>query len=1313
MKVRALFPSLLVIGLLSSMAAPLGAAQEQTVTDAKTSLEHLEDQYRKGLITLQELKEAASGHSQESPGGVLLAPVPEDVFLEEDFETWPPAGWTIENNGGACVWERSSFTGRPNYAGGDGQCADADSDQCGSSSTMDTTMISPPVGLSDAPPGIFLEFVGAYNDIGVGDIAQVYVSPDGGLTWYLELQWDEDHSAYGPGEVVHIDLTPYVGNTAVVIAFRYVTTLWAWWFEVDQVRVLAPRPDLGESSKEVFPAKAAPGDILDYTVRIQNTGDATAHEVRMTDVIPDGTAYVPGSLGCSSGTCWHDVVADAVYWEGEVYMPLAPLEGRRPDPSPVSVPMNPDCLTDNVPVEGLPLDIGAPSAGAPAYRTDSAIYDNGPLVTHPGECSGVDASRVQGDLGMSTLGSGHQYSNGNRMADGFGVPDPGGWQIDTITFFAYQVSAPDSPSPIAGVYYQIWDGPPDDAGSSVVFGDLTTNRLLSSVWAGMYRDSDTSPCAADRAVFPNVAAVGTVLPPGTYWLDWTTDGDSYYSGPWAPPTTVSGETATGDALQYTTSWIPAVDAGTGTQQGMPFVIQGSVLPTEIEITFQVEVGDRPCGASVVNTALIEDPAALPVVVEASAEVWSTTLLHEDFEGVFPPAGWAVTDHAGTGEPGSVWNTDNPGGLSNPTGGSGPFAIVDDYLAGDGAAVETDMQLPPIDIPACYDTYLVFKTEYNNNSPSETAAVDISLDGGVTWDNLLTWNNRVLGPHTERVPLGGYAGATGAILRFYYNDGGTWGLWWAVDDVQIVGCVKEGVFLTPGFQEAAGCAGEVLPYALSLENCTGETETFDLYATGEYWPTWVEPAEVEVPSGGIVAVDAYVQEPCGAVGSDLVTIFAQSGSHTDSAEILSVASRGSAGEEWEVMAALPEGRVLQAVVGTDDHVYVIGGASDAGGGVPTATNFRYDIDSGAWDTVAPMPTALTNINGGLVWDKIYVPGGEGDANTYVYDISLDAWSSIPPSGTFEWAFQYAVAVDGDILYRLGGSVDDGAGFYISTNRVWALDTVSGLWTELPPMQQDRSSFSAGAIGGNLWAAGGVHFPGFAPEMTSEVFGGGVWSYAAAVPDGGGAYDRWSYNADATALGKLWVIGGRRDTAWDVLDHTGFYDPATDSWTTTPYLPLLNQGRVYLQGAAAGGYLFAIGGRDSMGSTIYDVNERLSVIPCDPVEANVEVKAPQLEVALRPGHTASMDLEICSSGTCPLEFEIEATTPWLGASAESGVLPTGWCETITLTFDATGMITGHYMATLEITNNDPDRPVVSLPAHLTVTGMYYLPLVFKCE
>jgi len=207
---------------------------------------------------------------------------------------------------------------------------------------------------------------------------------------------------------------------------------------------------------------------------------------------------------------------------------------------------------------------------------NTVLHNNGPLVTYiGGGYKGANASQRQNSLGMNIYGFGHQFKLGYRMADDFTVSSPQGWQVEQLTFYAYQTDFYTYPpsSTITGVYYQIWDGPPNSPASQVIFGDLTTNRLLESSWTHAYRVPDDNMTVNLRPIMANVASAGVFLPKGRYWLDWTTDG-SGTSGPWAPPITELGVTTTGDAMHYTTSWAPALDSGTSTQQGMPFLIQG-------------------------------------------------------------------------------------------------------------------------------------------------------------------------------------------------------------------------------------------------------------------------------------------------------------------------------------------------------------------------------------------------------------------------------------------------------------------------------------------------------------------------------------------------------------------------------------------------------------------------------------------------------------------------------------------------------------------------------------------------------------------
>ena len=249
-------------------------------------------------------------------------------------------------------------------------------------------------------------------------------------------------------------------------------------------------------------------------------------------------------------------------------------------------------LADNVRDIVNPADPGSytpPDPNSPTWAGPEAVlYDNGPLVTHPGGGGGgADASAVQTALGLTIYGFGHALSTGYRIADDFTVTDSGGWDVQTVTFFAYQTGS-GTTSTINHVNLQIWLGQPG-GGGSVVFGDTTTNRLASTSWSNIYRVLDTGLTDTQRPIMADVVNVGTNLVAGTYWLDWQTGG-TLSSGPWAPPISILGQTTTGNALQFdpsTSTWNPMIDSGASAQQGLPFIVEGLVVPVELQ-SFDIE-----------------------------------------------------------------------------------------------------------------------------------------------------------------------------------------------------------------------------------------------------------------------------------------------------------------------------------------------------------------------------------------------------------------------------------------------------------------------------------------------------------------------------------------------------------------------------------------------------------------------------------------------------------------------------------------------------------------------------------------------------
>jgi hypothetical protein len=210
----------------------------------------------------------------------------------------------------------------------------------------------------------------------------------------------------------------------------------------------------------------------------------------------------------------------------------------------------------------------------------AVLFDNGPLVTHPGGgFNGADASALQTAIGMGTYGFGHQVLNDNRIADDFTIPAGETWDITDITFFAYQTGSTTT-STITAVHFEIWDGIP--GASTLLFGDMATNRLVTTTWSGIYRVLDTGLTASNRPIMANTCSpMGSLqLGEGTYWIAWQTDG-SLSSGPWAPPVTILGQTTTGNGMQSLAgaAYAPVIDVG---GQGFPFIIEGTNGPISVE-----------------------------------------------------------------------------------------------------------------------------------------------------------------------------------------------------------------------------------------------------------------------------------------------------------------------------------------------------------------------------------------------------------------------------------------------------------------------------------------------------------------------------------------------------------------------------------------------------------------------------------------------------------------------------------------------------------------------------------------------------------
>jgi hypothetical protein len=212
----------------------------------------------------------------------------------------------------------------------------------------------------------------------------------------------------------------------------------------------------------------------------------------------------------------------------------------------------------------------------------AVLYSNGAVQTAAtgGGAAGnepVSATTAPDtSFGATCIGN----ATGFRLADDFTVP-AGGWTVNKVTVFGYQTQAApggSTASTMTGGILQIWRGVPGAAGSTVVFGDATTNRQTATSFSGVWRAASTTLTNVQRPIMAVEFGGLTVnLTPGTYYADYGITG-SGASGPFCPPNNVAAATNNGQQFNATTSvWGPVTDGGSLRPLDFPFVIDG--VPT--------------------------------------------------------------------------------------------------------------------------------------------------------------------------------------------------------------------------------------------------------------------------------------------------------------------------------------------------------------------------------------------------------------------------------------------------------------------------------------------------------------------------------------------------------------------------------------------------------------------------------------------------------------------------------------------------------------------------------------------------------------
>ncbi|MFY1046806.1 hypothetical protein [Chryseobacterium sp. GP-SGM7] len=163
------------------------------------------------------------------------------------------------------------------------------------------------------------------------------------------------------------------------------------------------------------------------------------------------------------------------------------------------------------------------------------------------------------------------------LAEDFVVPSGQKWSIRNIYFYAYQTNFAGTTFPLNELYFEIYSSDPSVAGAVKIYGDLTSNRYVSSEETKMYRILQGQPDTTTRKIYKVKTQTPDLnLSAGTYWIKWgskTSNGTHFY------PQLPHDGTKVNNAKQFVvanSTWTNLDDGGQTVS--LPIEISGTKLP---------------------------------------------------------------------------------------------------------------------------------------------------------------------------------------------------------------------------------------------------------------------------------------------------------------------------------------------------------------------------------------------------------------------------------------------------------------------------------------------------------------------------------------------------------------------------------------------------------------------------------------------------------------------------------------------------------------------------------------------------------------
>jgi subtilisin family serine protease/N-acetylneuraminic acid mutarotase len=550
------------------------------------------------------------------------------------------------------------------------------------------------------------------------------------------------------------------------------------------------------------------------------------------------------------------------------------------------------------------------------------------------------------------------------------------------------------------------------------------------------------------------------------------------------------------------------------------------------VTADVSLSDRDTGLDLTAPAVLQ-PSCVTPGYGYHYEGLGTDLAH----GL--PPGWTTSDENGSGHTwrfGDAFENGLGEPVTNMTGGAGAFAFA--QSPGLGVSIDTSITTPSINLSGVDQPVIGFRQHFT--TIVENAEVELSLDGGASWETVLHQDRSARGPRETVVPIPQAAGRSQVQVRFRYFPARFSSVMWQLDDIYVgrrtCGPVEGGLVVgnvrdantgraVNGVRVADAADPDVVTQTIATprdpENGDGFFSLFvpgpgrhRLAASAHEYRTHTR--QVNIRSGQVAPTSYSLTAGELQIQPNPVVEDVRRG--RSSTEKVTLRNTGSA----PVTVRLSEQSGLSP-----------------------------QLDSGSLTSVGKVVRV------------------EGDFSPLAFD-GHGPKGQVPEAPASPWVelgdyptriMDNAVAEEGGTVYSVGG-VD---GIRI-TNTAYRYEPASRTWTAIAPLPDERESAAAAVIDGLLYVATGwPELEWASKSMLIYDPASDAWSTGADAPVGVAGAGR------AVLDGKLYLVGGCTNACGE--NAVQRYDPGTDTWDTLAPYP---EGRGHLACGALEGQIYCTGG-----------------------------------------------------------------------------------------------------------------------------------------